>query len=78
MIQISAEGWQVFIAERLSASQLSAQSVIYALGIFDVKRIVYEIGLLFTQVVSPEKGVNLAPGYAAIYNKFYAVQLRCI
>ncbi len=69
MIQISAEGWQVFIAERLSTSQLSASAVIYTLGIFDVKRIVYQIGLLFTQVALPEQGANLAPGYAAIYNK---------
>jgi hypothetical protein len=41
MIQISAEEWQVLIGERLSPIlSVSRLTVIYTLGIFDVKRIV--------------------------------------
>jgi hypothetical protein len=70
MIQISANEWQVFIAERLSLKTGHSFHVIYTLGIFDVKRILCQIPGGIARIGSAKRLANLAPSLAAIYNKF--------
>jgi hypothetical protein len=74
MIQISANEWQVFIAERLSLKTGHSFHVIYTFGIFDVKRILCQIPLGINRIGTADRPANLAPTLAAIYNKLYAVQ----
>jgi hypothetical protein len=70
MIQISANEWQVFIAERLSLKTGHSFHVIYTLGIFDVKRILCQIPDRIDRIGSAGRPANLAPCLTAIYNKF--------
>jgi hypothetical protein len=70
MIQISANEWQVFIAERLSLKTGYSFHVIYTFGIFDVKRILCQIPDRIDRIGGADRLANLAPTLAAIYNNF--------